>query len=249
VLTDALTVPSAAIQNGPDGPLAWVVAKGDVVQARPIRTGPTTDGRTMIEGRYRRRPCRRQRSLPASTELEGDGDLGRASRRQAGVDALNGRPRRVAWRLLVRLSDDRRLFVLRFVHHRRSDHAAASCWPREPAKRKGSRVAVAADLQPVAVVLDLVDPARSSRRFIRAGRNAGGNETGRHALGVAATPAPGQAGQMGRGRRAVSIKKKSPRKKEGFRAPRGWGGERGGPRGRLFNVRPRRWFRNAFTDP
>jgi membrane fusion protein, multidrug efflux system len=48
VLTDALTVPSAAIQNGPDGPLAWVVAKGDVVQARPIMTGPTTDGRTLV---------------------------------------------------------------------------------------------------------------------------------------------------------------------------------------------------------
>jgi membrane fusion protein, multidrug efflux system len=48
VLPDALTIPSAAIQNGPDGLLAWVVGKGDVVQARPIMTGPTTDGRTLI---------------------------------------------------------------------------------------------------------------------------------------------------------------------------------------------------------
>src|SRR5271156_6184536 len=48
VLRGALTVPSAAIQTGPDGLFAWVVAEGDVVQARPITSGPTTDGRTMI---------------------------------------------------------------------------------------------------------------------------------------------------------------------------------------------------------
>ena len=48
VLPDALTIPSAAIQNGPDGLLAWVVGKGDVVQARPIMTGPTTEGRTLV---------------------------------------------------------------------------------------------------------------------------------------------------------------------------------------------------------
>jgi membrane fusion protein, multidrug efflux system len=48
VLPDALTIPSAAVLNGPDGLLAWVVTKGDVVQARPIITGPTTDGRTLV---------------------------------------------------------------------------------------------------------------------------------------------------------------------------------------------------------
>jgi multidrug efflux system membrane fusion protein len=48
VLPDALTIPSAAVLNGPDGLLAWVVTEGDVAQARPIRTGPTTDGRTLI---------------------------------------------------------------------------------------------------------------------------------------------------------------------------------------------------------
>jgi membrane fusion protein, multidrug efflux system len=48
VVRGALTVPSAAIQTGPDGIFAWVVAEGDVVQARPITSGPTTDGRTMI---------------------------------------------------------------------------------------------------------------------------------------------------------------------------------------------------------
>jgi multidrug efflux system membrane fusion protein len=48
VLRGALTIPSAAIQVGPNGKFAWVVAEGDVVQARPITSGPTTDGRTMI---------------------------------------------------------------------------------------------------------------------------------------------------------------------------------------------------------
>jgi membrane fusion protein, multidrug efflux system len=48
VLHDALTVPSAAIQVGPDGIFAWVVVKGDVVEARPIKAGPTTDDRTNI---------------------------------------------------------------------------------------------------------------------------------------------------------------------------------------------------------
>jgi multidrug efflux system membrane fusion protein len=48
VLRGAVTVPSAAIQSGPKGIFAWVVAEGDVVQARPITSGPTTDGRTMI---------------------------------------------------------------------------------------------------------------------------------------------------------------------------------------------------------
>jgi multidrug efflux system membrane fusion protein len=48
VLRGALTVPSAAIQTGPDGIFAWVVAKGDVVQVRPITSGPTTDGHTVI---------------------------------------------------------------------------------------------------------------------------------------------------------------------------------------------------------
>jgi multidrug efflux pump subunit AcrA (membrane-fusion protein) len=47
-LRGALTVPSAAIQTGPDGIFAWVVAEGDVVQARPITSGPATDGRTSI---------------------------------------------------------------------------------------------------------------------------------------------------------------------------------------------------------
>jgi membrane fusion protein, multidrug efflux system len=45
---DVLTVPSAAIQRGPDGIFAWVVSAGDVVEARPVTSGPTTDDRTII---------------------------------------------------------------------------------------------------------------------------------------------------------------------------------------------------------
>jgi membrane fusion protein, multidrug efflux system len=49
VVRGALTIPSAAIQVGPDGKFAWVVAEGDVVRASPITPGPTTGDRTMIK--------------------------------------------------------------------------------------------------------------------------------------------------------------------------------------------------------
>jgi membrane fusion protein, multidrug efflux system len=45
---DALTIPSPAIQRGPDGIFTWVVGEGDVVQVRPITSGPTTGDRTII---------------------------------------------------------------------------------------------------------------------------------------------------------------------------------------------------------
>jgi membrane fusion protein, multidrug efflux system len=45
---DALTIPSVAIQRGPDGIFAWVVGEGDVVKARPITAGPTTGSVTII---------------------------------------------------------------------------------------------------------------------------------------------------------------------------------------------------------
>ena len=38
---DAITVPNAAIQNGPQGLFAWVVSSDDTVQPRPIEVGPT----------------------------------------------------------------------------------------------------------------------------------------------------------------------------------------------------------------
>ena len=45
---DVITVPAAAIQRGPNGLYAWVVAPGDVVQARSIQSGPTTGDDTII---------------------------------------------------------------------------------------------------------------------------------------------------------------------------------------------------------
>jgi membrane fusion protein, multidrug efflux system len=45
---DVLTVPSAAIQRGPDGIFTWVVMPGDVVQVRMIESGPTTGDQTII---------------------------------------------------------------------------------------------------------------------------------------------------------------------------------------------------------
>jgi membrane fusion protein, multidrug efflux system len=82
VLLDALTIPSAAIQNGPDGLLAWVVAKDDVVQARPITTGPTTEGRTLVtlgltdgdhvvvSGHYKLRPNAKVTVTPAAPVVD-----------------------------------------------------------------------------------------------------------------------------------------------------------------------------------
>jgi multidrug efflux system membrane fusion protein len=45
---DVITVPAAAVQRGPDGIYAWVVTAGDVVQVRPIQSGPTTGDDTII---------------------------------------------------------------------------------------------------------------------------------------------------------------------------------------------------------
>jgi membrane fusion protein, multidrug efflux system len=45
---DVLTIPSAAIQRGPDGIYAWVLMPGDVVQVRMIESGPTTGDQTII---------------------------------------------------------------------------------------------------------------------------------------------------------------------------------------------------------
>jgi len=45
---DVLTVPSVAIQRGPDGIFAWVLRPGDVVEAREIKAGPQTGDQTII---------------------------------------------------------------------------------------------------------------------------------------------------------------------------------------------------------
>jgi multidrug efflux system membrane fusion protein len=45
---DVLTVPSIAIQRGPDGIFAWVIDEKDVAHPRPITSGPSTGDRTII---------------------------------------------------------------------------------------------------------------------------------------------------------------------------------------------------------
>ncbi|MBS7541901.1 efflux RND transporter periplasmic adaptor subunit [Ancylobacter oerskovii] len=65
---DALTVPVAAVQRGPDGLFAWVLGDGDTATVKPIETGRVADGisvvtsgladgdRVIIDGQYRLRP-------------------------------------------------------------------------------------------------------------------------------------------------------------------------------------------------
>jgi multidrug efflux system membrane fusion protein len=48
VRRDALTVPSAAIQRGPDGIFTWVVTAGDVAEMRKITSGPTSGDQAII---------------------------------------------------------------------------------------------------------------------------------------------------------------------------------------------------------
>jgi multidrug efflux system membrane fusion protein len=43
-----VTIPSVAIQRGPDGIFTWVVAAGNVAQARPIKSGPASGDLTVI---------------------------------------------------------------------------------------------------------------------------------------------------------------------------------------------------------
>jgi membrane fusion protein, multidrug efflux system len=45
---DALTIPSAAIQRGPDGIFTWVVTAGNVAEMRQITSGPTSGDQTII---------------------------------------------------------------------------------------------------------------------------------------------------------------------------------------------------------
>jgi membrane fusion protein, multidrug efflux system len=68
VRRNVLTVPSAAIQRGPDGIFAWVIDDKDVAHPRPITSGPSTGDdtiitsglsegdRVVINGQYKLRP-------------------------------------------------------------------------------------------------------------------------------------------------------------------------------------------------
>jgi multidrug efflux system membrane fusion protein len=48
VRRDVLTIPSPAIQRGPDGIFTWVITANDTVQVRKITSGPTTNVQTII---------------------------------------------------------------------------------------------------------------------------------------------------------------------------------------------------------
>jgi multidrug efflux system membrane fusion protein len=43
-----VTVPSTAVRRGAEGLYAWVVTPSDTAETRAIRTGASTDGRTVI---------------------------------------------------------------------------------------------------------------------------------------------------------------------------------------------------------
>ena len=45
---DVLTVPSAAVQRGPQGLLAWVIGDDNVAKAVPIEVGPTSGDLTIV---------------------------------------------------------------------------------------------------------------------------------------------------------------------------------------------------------
>jgi membrane fusion protein, multidrug efflux system len=45
---DALTVPTAAIQNGPQGVFTWVVTASDTAEPRSIAVGPATGDMTIV---------------------------------------------------------------------------------------------------------------------------------------------------------------------------------------------------------
>jgi multidrug efflux system membrane fusion protein len=45
-----LTIPTSAVQRGPQGLFAWVVAVNKTAQSKPIRIGPTTDDITIVTG-------------------------------------------------------------------------------------------------------------------------------------------------------------------------------------------------------
>jgi len=68
VRRDVVTIPSAAIQRGPEGIFAWVVTPADSVEVRTITSGPTTGDQTIVtsglaegervvvDGQYKLRP-------------------------------------------------------------------------------------------------------------------------------------------------------------------------------------------------
>lgn len=77
-LKDALTVPSAAVQRGPDGVYAWVIDANGVAVMKPIETGTVANGAIVVKsgleagdqvvtnGQYKLRPKTRVAIIPQS---------------------------------------------------------------------------------------------------------------------------------------------------------------------------------------
>jgi multidrug efflux system membrane fusion protein len=77
---DVLTVPSAAIQHGPDGVFTYVVKPDSTVEARPLTVGEETEGmmvvskglaageRVVISNQYRLEPGVHVRELKAQAQ-------------------------------------------------------------------------------------------------------------------------------------------------------------------------------------
>jgi membrane fusion protein, multidrug efflux system len=82
VVRNAVTIPVPAVQNGTDGPFAYVLKPDQTVEVRKLRLGPTTEGRTVVadgitvgeqvvtDGFYQLRPGARVR--PAQTQARRD---------------------------------------------------------------------------------------------------------------------------------------------------------------------------------
>jgi multidrug efflux system membrane fusion protein len=45
---DVITIPSVAVQRGPQGAFVWIVSDEETAEPRPIEVGPTTDGWTIV---------------------------------------------------------------------------------------------------------------------------------------------------------------------------------------------------------
>ncbi|MGE0211375.1 MAG: efflux RND transporter periplasmic adaptor subunit [Parvibaculaceae bacterium] len=81
-LKDALTVPLAAVQHGPDGLFVWVVKGDGTADMRPIETGAVSNGMSVIEkglepgdqvvtgGQYKLSPHVRVVALPAQATAQ-----------------------------------------------------------------------------------------------------------------------------------------------------------------------------------
>ena len=82
-LPQAVTVPSTAIQRGPDGMYVYVVKPDSTVAIQPVVVGQMTDGTSVIDkgldagaqivtaGQYRLQPGSRIQPAPTTAKLAG----------------------------------------------------------------------------------------------------------------------------------------------------------------------------------